>query len=53
MKLFTLGALVSLLVFGLFDHFLWTIQPGRLMLWVVIGIAVSQLVQPQTEKEAK
>jgi len=52
-KLFTLGALVSLLVFGLFDHFLWTIQPGRLMLWVVIGIAVSQLVQPQTEKEAK
>ena len=29
---------VSLLGFGLFDHFLWTLQPGRLMLWLVLGI---------------
>ncbi len=28
----------SLLGFGLFDHFLWTLQPGRLMLWLVLGI---------------
>ncbi|MDP3052693.1 MAG: O-antigen ligase family protein [bacterium] len=29
---------LSLLGFGLFDHFLWTLQPGRLMLWLVLGI---------------
>ena len=30
--------LSSLLLFGLVDHFLWTLNPGRLMLWLVIGI---------------
>ena len=30
--------LAALLLFGLFDHFLWDLQLGRLMLWVVIGI---------------
>ena len=30
--------LLLLLLFGLFDHFLWTLQPGRLMLWLVLGI---------------
>lgn len=30
--------LLSLLLFGLADHFLWTLQPGRLMLWLVLGI---------------
>ena len=33
--------LISLLVFGFFDHFLWTLQPGRLMLWLVIGILLA------------
>jgi len=28
----------ALLGFGLFDHFLWTLQPGRLMFWLVLGI---------------
>ncbi|MEW6617441.1 MAG: O-antigen ligase family protein [Patescibacteria group bacterium] len=28
----------NLLVFGLFDHFLWTLESGRLMLWLVLGI---------------
>ena len=32
--------LLVLLLFGLTDHFLWTLQPGRLMLWVTIGILV-------------
>jgi len=32
--------LASLLLFGFFDHFLWTLQPGRLMLWVVIGLVL-------------
>lgn len=30
--------LSSLLLFGLADHFPWTLQPGRLMLWLIIGI---------------
>ncbi len=29
---------LSLLGFGLSDHFLWTLQPGRLMFWLVLGI---------------
>lgn len=36
-----LGLLVAMLTVGLFDHFLWTIQPGRLMLWLAIGLALS------------
>ncbi len=31
--------LLSLLAFGLVDHFLWTLEPGRLMLWLAIGLA--------------
>ncbi len=34
----SLTMLLALLVFGLFDHFLWDLELGRLMLWVVIGI---------------
>ncbi len=30
--------LAALLLFGLVDHFLWTLQPGRLMLWLIIGL---------------
>ncbi len=30
--------LLALLMSGLFDHFLWDLQLGRLMLWVTIGI---------------
>jgi hypothetical protein len=34
--------LLALLTLGLFDHFLWTLQPGRLMLWIIIGIVLAQ-----------
>jgi O-antigen ligase len=37
-----LALLVGLLFFGLFDHFLWDIQAGKLMLWLVIALALSQ-----------
>lgn len=37
-----LALLVSLLAFGLFDHFLWDIQAGRLMFWLAIGVALSR-----------
>ena len=32
--------LFTLLLFGFVDHFLWTLQPGRLMLWLIIGILI-------------
>ena len=38
--------LFSLLIFGMVDHFLWTLQPGRLMLWLVIGILISGKPRP-------
>ena len=31
----------GVLTLGLFDHYLWTIQPGRMMLWLAIGLALS------------
>jgi O-antigen ligase len=37
-----LALLIGLLFFGLFDHFLWDIQAGRLMLWLAIGVALSR-----------
>jgi O-antigen ligase len=40
---FVLALLIGVLVVGLFDHYLWTLQPGRLMLWVVVGMAISQV----------
>jgi len=32
--------LSALLGFGLVDHFLWTLEPGRLMLWLTIGLVM-------------
>lgn len=41
-KKYELLALFSVpLIFGLFDHFLWTLQSGKLMLWVLWGILAS------------
>ncbi|MBI2057612.1 MAG: O-antigen ligase family protein [Candidatus Yanofskybacteria bacterium] len=28
----------SVLIMGLFDHFLWTIQQGQIVLWLVLGL---------------
>lgn len=38
-----IALLIVVLMFGLADHFFWTLQPGRLMFWLVIGLALSQL----------
>lgn len=43
-KAFVLAAITGLMVAGLFDHYLWTLQPGRLMLWLVLGLALSQML---------
>ncbi len=40
-KITAFTLLWSLLVFGLFDHFLWTVQSGRLMLWLAVGLAMA------------
>jgi O-antigen ligase len=36
------GALTGLGVIGLFDHYLWTLAPGRLMLGLVLGLWAGQ-----------
>jgi O-antigen ligase len=36
----TCSMLCVLLLFGLVDHFLWTLEPGRLMLWLAIGMVL-------------
>lgn len=42
---------LSLMAFGLVDHFLWTLQPGRLMLWLVVGLALSWGIAETPTKE--
>ncbi|MDP1688786.1 MAG: O-antigen ligase family protein [bacterium] len=34
--------LLSLMFFGMTDHFLWTIEPGRLMFWIVLAMNFAQ-----------
>lgn len=38
-----LALLCAMLVVGLFDHYLWDLQPGRLMLWFAVGLCLSQV----------
>ena len=35
--------LSALLLLGFSDHFLWTLWPGRLMLWLAIGLALGAI----------
>jgi O-antigen ligase len=42
--------LASLLLFGLMDHFLWTLEPGRLILWSVIGLVLGLSVPGRQSK---
>lgn len=43
-SLFTIPTMMfsTLLLLGLFDHYLWTLEPGRIMLWLVIGLVLAQ-----------
>jgi O-antigen ligase len=34
----SLAIFLALLFLGLFDHYLWDLEPGRLMFWLAIGI---------------
>jgi len=38
-----MAMLFALMATGLFDHYLWTIQAGKIMLWLVIGLCLSRL----------
>ena len=40
-KYFLFLILSSLLFIGLSDHFLWTLQQGQLMFWIVLGLIAS------------
>ncbi|MCL5960799.1 MAG: O-antigen ligase family protein [Chloroflexi bacterium] len=37
------GVLVAMLGIGLFDHYWWSIEPGRMTLWLFVSIWVSSL----------
>jgi len=39
------GTLVALLVISFFDHYLWTLAPGRMLFGAVLGLWASQLPQ--------
>jgi len=45
-----LGIFVLFLAIGFFDHFLWDLQQGQLMLWLFLGILASFSIKSLTEK---
>jgi len=48
---YLLAILVSFLFIGLFDHYFWTLQQGRLMFWLVLGLMLAN--SNVTSKEDK
>ncbi len=40
------GALLAFLILGLFDHFFWDLEAGRLMFWSVLGIMMGLRATP-------
>ncbi len=38
---YLLAILVSFLFIGLFDHYFWTLQQGKLMFWLVLGLMLA------------
>lgn len=49
-KITILSLLLFVLVFGLFDHFFWDLQSGRLLFWLVLGIMMG--ASPSTRLRA-
>ena len=39
------------LIFGLFDHFFWTLQPGKLLLWLLLGFLAGATYFRDTDKK--
>ncbi|MFA6295785.1 MAG: O-antigen ligase family protein [Patescibacteria group bacterium] len=42
--------LVAFLFIALFDHYLWTIQQGQLLFWLVLGLTATKINQQKIEK---
>ena len=38
---YLLAILISFLFIGLFDHYFWTLQQGRLMFWLILGLILA------------
>lgn len=36
--------LIAILIIGLFDHYLWTLWPGIMLLWLVIGLSSAKKI---------
>lgn len=45
---FSAGLFFALLFFGLFDHFLWDLESGILMFWLVIGIMFASVLETRS-----
>jgi len=45
-----LGIVFFLLAIGFFDHFLWDLQQGQLMLWIMLGILASFSIKGLAKK---
>lgn len=45
-----LGLVAALIVLARFDHYLWTLYPGILLWWVVLGLAVRAATVPPLSK---
>ena len=43
--------LVTVLVLGFFDHYFWTLEQGRLMLWLVIGMVMAVINRPHSSTD--
>ena len=35
--------IICFLIFGLFDHFFWTLQQGQLIFWFILGLTASKM----------
>ncbi len=42
LAIFLFAILCSYMLIGLFDHYLWTLQQGRIMFWLVISLIIAQ-----------
>jgi len=45
-----LGIIIFVLAIGFFDHFLWDLQQGQLMLWIMLGILASFSIKGLAKK---
>jgi len=49
--LFSIYVIICVILFlGLFDHYFWTIEEGRLILWVVLGLVVGMSSRALADK---